>query len=197
LNPQQQTNKQQTNHTRPISPKFFHHLLNFKAMPYPPDSVYNVHLLGDNGRPTSTVNIMTQQGADAFLRSSSGAPYISSNLSHDVVHGMRLQLAQQTRTRQTRSLSHQERDGISDRLDAIYVMLDCIADCSTPAVFEKYVASSELQTLLDHAIAVFSELAVSPRWTKTGVLIKYNQKLLDCLISYCKHSNFVQLLVVK
>lgn len=119
-------------------------------------------------------------------------PLFRRNLGNDVVNGMRIQLAQ-TQTQ----LSRQERNTICDRLDAIYVMLDCISDCSTPAVFEKNVASSELQTLLDHAIAVFSELSTSPRWTKTGDLIKYDQKLFDCLISYCKHWNFVQLLVVK
>jgi hypothetical protein len=129
---------------------------------------------------------MTQSGADAFIGSGT-TTYIYTN-----VQGTR-----PDRVRMTLQLNRQEREAICGRLESIYVMFDCIAECSTPSVFQQRIPISELQTLVDHCIDVFSNLATSPRWTKTGVLMNYDQKLLDCLISYCKHYNFVKLLIVK
>jgi hypothetical protein len=168
-------------------------------MPYPPDCVYNVHILGEGGRPGSSVNIMTQAGADAFI--GSGNPYIATNLEE--IDKLRIKLdgqQQRQRNRQQRQQQQQQlsRQELGGRLEAMYVMLDCIAECSTPSVFAQRVpAATELQALLDHAVSVFSGLSTSQKWTKTGVLTNYDQQLLDCLISHCKHWNFVQLLVVK
>ena len=126
-----------------------------------------------------TVDIMTTEGADEFI--GNGAPFIESNLGQ----------AQEARNRLAKgNISNQERRSLQDSLVHAYLMFGYVANNASEQGFAN-VGQGQVDGLISHVSDIFSALSTSKRWTKTGVLQKYDQELLESLICFMKHLMFV------
>lgn len=130
------------------------------------------------------VNIMTKEGADAFLEHGT-SDFITRNLTH--INTAREKLAN--------ARSNTERRSLQDQLYCSYALWSCIADNASSAKFEHHVPQKDLKALTDHACGVFSKLTGAETWKRTGVLAKHDQELLESFILLNKYVLVSKLIV--
>lgn len=128
------------------------------------------------------VDLMTTQGADAFIGKGKATPYLASNV--DEANKIRKRLAQS-------NISSQERRALQESLVRIYLLLGYVADNASEAVFAG-VGDKQLDSFISHACSIFSDRSTAKTWTKTGVLHKHDQELLESLIPSMKQLAFVE-----
>lgn len=133
-----------------------------------------------------TLNIMTQEGADAFIRL--GRPYIQTNIEEEVKPAReKLEAGTMTNKRQ--------RQEMKEVIEQVYDMISYVANFSSVEAF-CLVDKNQLECLILHVCDVFSKIAKDEKWIKTGVLQKYDQQLLDrILVTSMIHISFVDLCV--
>lgn len=120
-----------------------------------------------NGR---TVDICTTPGADAFLKaktSKDDADYLKSNIENA------------KKIRSKRKLGGKDKE----QLKMIYIMIDSLADYSTPEVFRSYVPLKDVEFWVDHVMTVLKSIAQDKRWTATGKLEEHDAFVLNSCVS--------------
>lgn len=147
-----------------------------------PESYYRVAL--PNGL---NVDVMTQEGADAFLQHNwSQKGFIGVNMQR--VRQLRQLLANDI------NLSMAQRKEIGGRLVAVYTLFGFVADRASNDVFDAQVNKAELKGFLEHAIDVLTKISNSKIWERTGILqYDYDGELLDTLVTFCKHKKFIKI----
>lgn len=141
------------------------------------ETYFKIHL--PDGR---VVDILTTQGADTLLSVKPVATmFIDSSLGEADTARKRLE---------SREISKQELHSLQEVLVRNYLILANVANNASEGVF-RAIGQSQIDRLLVHTSKVFSELSTNIRWTKTGVLEKHNQELLESLICFMKHPIFV------
>jgi hypothetical protein len=89
-------------------------------------------------------------------------------------------------------MSKKQHQNMKQRLEQTYVTIGCVANHASTQAF-CLVAQDQLECLISHACSVYSKISKDVKWTKTGVLQKYDQALLAVLIFSMKHISFVKL----
>ena len=118
----------------------------------------------------STVDVMTQAGADAYL--SSGHPLL--NVSE----------IKESRLRK----DHR-------KLTQSMVLFDRVVKHATPSVFDQAVGNIDRRSLVDHLQEVFAELASNEQSLKAGSLARHDQILLRSISIFMSNGQFLSMVM--